>query len=277
MPVRSASFNPRLATRRARGLPRVSLDSIQGTALRSRPVLRTDLQGCRLPWRALAAVAWIAVTLSGVSASAQEATEDEGLSRTGATEGVDRTRLDVERLPAEAIPITRDLYAHGFFVEANVGARGFIGGVGRISDPGLFVAARFGYELLDWLWVSAVGEASIHQTNAPAPPSRAVFELMGALAEVRLQVNPTAEFAMWLGGQIGFLVSTTDVLSIYGMPNVSTIGLAYGGEAGMEAHFHSRHYSLGISGGARLSPSLDGFDGEIAIGIFGGPYLRCVF
>ncbi len=208
---------------------------------------------------------------------AQEDASSDGLSRTGETEAVDRTRLDVERLPAEAIPITRDLYAHGFFVEANLGARGFIGGVGRVSDPGLFIAARFGYELLDWLWVSAVAEASIHQTNAPAPPSRAAFELMGALAEVRLQVNPTAEFAMWLGGQFGFLVSTTDVLSIYGMPNASSIGLAYGGEAGMEVHFHSRHYSLGISGGARLSPSLDGFDGEIAIGIFGGPYLRCVF
>lgn len=219
----------------------------------------------------------LALTLQPGIVAAQEEAEAEGLSRTGETEGVDRTRLDVERLPAEAIPITRALYAHGFFVEANVGARGFYGGVGRFSDPGVLVAVRFGYEILDWLWVSAVAEASIHQTNAPSPPARGVFELMGALGEVRLQVNPTAEFAMWLGGQIGILVSTTDILSLYGMPNASSVGLAYGGEVGMEAHFHSRHYSLGLSGGVRMAPSLDGFDGEIAIGIFGGPYLRCVF
>lgn len=209
---------------------------------------------------------------------AQDAAEtDEGLSRTGETEEVDRTRLDVERLPAEAIPITRDLYAHGFFLEATVGARGFIGGVGRFSDPGVWIATRFGYEIFDWLWVSAVAEASIHQTNAPAPPARAVFELLGALGEVRLQVNPTAELALWLGGQVGILVSSTDVLTIYGMPNASTVGLAYGGEIGIEAHFHSRHLSLGALGGVRMAPSLDGFDGEIAIGIQGGPYLRCVF
>ena len=32
------------------------------------------------------------------------------------TEEPDPTRLDVERLPPEAIPISRDLYAHGFFL-----------------------------------------------------------------------------------------------------------------------------------------------------------------
>lgn len=203
--------------------------------------------------------------------------ETAGLSRTGETEGADTTRLDVERLPAEAITITRELYAHGFFVEGSLGARGFIGGVGRVSDPGVWLALRFGYEIFDWLWVSAVAEASIHQTNAPAPPARSVFELLGALGEVRLQVNPTAEFAMWLGGQVGFIVSTTDVLSVYGMQNASSVGLAYGGEVGLEAHFHSRHYSLGLLGGVRMAPSLDGFDGEVAIGLQGGPYLRCVF
>jgi hypothetical protein len=207
----------------------------------------------------------------------EETTSSEGLSRTGETEAVDRTRLDVERLPAEAIPITRDLYAHGFFVEATVGARGFVGGVGRFSDPGVWIATRFGYELFDWLWVSAVAEASIHQTNAPAPPARAVFELIGALGEVRLQINPTAELALWLGAQVGIIVSSTDVLTIYGMPNASSVGFAYGGEVGIENHFHSRHISLGLLGGVRMAPSLDGFDGEIAIGIQGGPYLRCVF
>lgn len=223
-----------------------------------------------------------AVLAAPGSAVAQAATDvpagdaAEGLSRTGETEGADTTRLDVERLPAEAIRITRELYAHGFFVEGSLGARGFVGGVGRVSDPGVWLALRFGYELLDWLWVSVVAEASIHQTNAPAPPSRAVFELLGALGEVRLQVNPTAELALWLGGQVGFLVATTDVLTSYGIQSASSAGLAYGGEVGIEAHFHSRHYSLGLLGGVRLAPSLDGF-GDMAIGIQGGPYLRCVF
>jgi hypothetical protein len=192
--------------------------------------------------RLLGLLACLALVPASVRAQAATAVPsgdaDEGLSRTGETEARDTTRLDVERLPAEAITITRDLYAHGFFVEGSLGARGFIGGVGRVSDPGLWMALRFGYELLDWLWVSAVAEASIHQTNAPAPPARAAFELVGALGEVRLQVNPTAELAMWLGGQVGIIVSSTDVLSVYGIRQAATVGLAYGGEIGIEAHFH---------------------------------------
>lgn len=228
-------------------------------------------------------LACVLLSLVPVPARAQTASDvtggdtSEGLSRTGETEGRDTTRLDVERLPAEAITITRDLYAHGFFVEGSVGARGFIGGVGRVSDPGLWIALRFGYEIFDWLWVSAVAEASIHQTHAPAPPARAAFELVGALGEVRLQVNPTAEFAMWLGGQVGIIVSSTDVLNVYGMQAASSVGLAYGAEIGLEVHFHSRHMSLGLLGGVRMAPSLNGFDGEVAVGIHGAPYLRCVF
>ncbi len=212
-----------------------------------------------------------------VSVAHAQTAETTGAPRTETTEEPDATRLDVERLPPEAIHITRDLYAHGFTLEGSLGARGFLGGIGRVSNPGLWLSVRFGYEILDWLWIGVLGEASIHETNAPTPPFRSVFELLGAMGEVKLQVNPTAELALWLSGQVGFIVATTDVPALYGIQGASSVGLAYGGEIGVEGHFHSRHTSIGLLGGVRLAPSLNGFDGELAIGIHGGPYLRYVF
>lgn len=220
----------------------------------------------------------VIATLATAHAAAQDAParSDADASRTGATEEPDRTRLDVERLPPEAIQVTRALYAHGLTIEGAIGGRGFIGGVGRVSTPGPMLSIRISYELLEWLWIGAIAEGSMHQTATPPPPGRQVFELMGAMGDVRAQINPTAEVALWLAGQVGFIVATTDVLSLYGQPAASTVGIAYGGELGLDVHFHARHLSIGLLAGTRLSPALDRL-GEIAIGIHGAAYIRYVF
>lgn len=224
------------------------------------------------------ALGLVTVTLgfTGAAAAQSSTTSDVDATRTGTTEGPDRTRLDVERLPPEAIPIQRSLYAHGFYVEGVLGARGYVGGVGNLSTPGPYFGVRLGYEVLDWLWIGALAAGSMHQTNAPAPPATQVFELFDVLGDVRLQVNPTAELALWLGGQAGMTIASTDVLRLYGQPDASSVGLAYGGELGIDLHFHARHLSLGALGGARLAPSLD-VRGSTAIGVHGGLTLRYVF
>ena len=222
-------------------------------------------------------IAWSLSALIAAPALAQETAPVEGAARTESTEEPDATRLDAERLPPEAIHVTRDLYAHGLTIEALIGARGFLGGIGRISGPGLMLGGRASYEIFDWLWVGALFEMSIHETSAPAPPATSVFELIGAMGEVKLQVNPTAELGLWLSGQVGILVATTPVAAIYGIQNAASTGIAYGGEIGVDGHFHSRHTSIGLLAGVRLAPNLNGFDGETAIGVYGGPYLRYVF
>ncbi len=218
----------------------------------------------------------LASVLGVTSLASAQAPVTEGAARTETTEEPDATRLDVERLPPEAIHITRDFYAHGLTIEAVLGARGFLGGIGRISDPGVMLGGRVSYEIFDWLWVGALFEMSVHETAAPPPPGRSVFELIGAMGEVKLQVNPTAELGLWLSGQVGMIVATTPAPAVFGIQNAASVGLAYGGEIGVDAHFHSRHTSIGLLAGVRLAPSLDGF-GETAIGIYGGPYLRYVF
>lgn len=206
------------------------------------------------------------------AAQAPEADPDATIS-----EGPDPTRLDVERLPVEAIELTRDLYNHGFFIEGWVGGRGFMGGVGRFSLPGLYANMGIGLEIFPFLWVRVAAEASIHRTEAPPPPSPTVFELLGALAEVRLQVNFSSRVALWVGGEGGVYVATGDVLPAYGFDQSDELGIMYGGSAGFDWHLLNRHYSMGLVGGGRLYPNLNSQDGEAAVGIHSAAYFRYVF
>jgi len=205
--------------------------------------------------------------------------DDEG--GTGAPPPVpypEPTRLDVERLPPEAIEVTRALYAHGLFLEAWLGGRGFVGGAGDLFDPGPFLNLGLGYEIFEWLWVRLAVEASLHTTDAPPPPSRTAFEILGAFVEARLQWNATARFALWVGGELGLAVALGDVLQSYGADDSDSVGLAYGGSLGADWHLRNRHYSLGLVAGARLYPTFDDPNsGDPAVGIHGAAYLRYVF
>jgi hypothetical protein len=209
----------------------------------------------------------IALLLVPLGAQAQETFVEEP----------DPTRLDVERLPPEAIEVTRDLYAHGFFLEAHLGARGFIGGVGDYAKAGPMAQISFGYELASWFWVSAAAELSLHGTDAPPPPSPTVFDVIDFLLQVRFQLNASARVALWLAGEVGIGFSTTDVLDTYGLDQADEVGFLYGGSLGFDWHMRNRHHSIGLQGGARVHSNLDGPSGDIAIGVHGTLYLRYVF
>lgn len=216
--------------------------------------------------------------MTAAPALAQQATEDDDDGPAVGTEEPDPTRLDVERLPPEAIPITRDLYAHGFFVEATIGARGWVNGIGDLTDVGPWATIGIGYEIFDFLHVILSAEGSMHNTNAPPPPAATAFEVLGGNAAIRLQANFTEAFAMWISGQFGVLIATTDILELYGYQDSTTIGITYGGEVGIDWHFRARHHSIGILGGVRHYPSLEASGGSSpALGIHGSAYLRYVF
>jgi hypothetical protein len=202
----------------------------------------------------------------------------EGISPEGpGEEEPDPTRLDVERLPPEAIEVTRDLYSHGFFLDAGIGGRGFIHGAGDVARGGPYMQVGFGYEILRWLWVRLGLEGSMHETDAPAPPARAVFEVLGTFAALRFQIDCSPRAALFLGGEFGLVFVTDDVLRSYGVQGADEVGITYGGELGFDWHFRNRHQSMGLLAGTRAYPSLRGFDGSIPIGVHGTAYLRYVF
>jgi hypothetical protein len=226
---------------------------------------------------ACACFLWLLAGSAVAQAPVPQTAEDDGGAPV-AREEPDPTRLDVERLPPEAIAITRDLYAHGFLVEAYLGARGFVNGAGDVTTPGPWASIRFGYEILDWLMVLLGVEGSMHQTDAPAPPAQGAFELVQGTVDLRVQIHPTAEFAIWLDAQFGLLVATTDLLVLYGFEGSDVVGITYGGELGLDWHLRSRHHSIGVMGGVRHYPSLEATNGTApALGVHGAAYIRYVF
>ncbi len=228
--------------------------------------------------RTLVLVILLTASWTSSTALAQQSNDDGDDGPSTATEEPDPTRLDVERLPPEAIEVSRDLYAHGFFLEATIGGRGFVNGIGSIVDAGPWATIGLGYELLDWLHIIVSAEGSMHNTSAPPPPASTAFELLGGNAALRLQANITEAFAMWISGQFAVLIATTDILSLYGFQDTTTIGISYGGEAGIDWHFRARHHSIGLLGGVRHFPSLERVGGSVpALGVHGSAYLRYVF
>lgn len=192
-------------------------------------------------------------------------------------EAPDPTRLDVERLPPEALAITRDMYSRGLFVQGYLGGRGFVGAVGRFSLPGPLARVGVGYELSDWFMLGGAIELSLHETDAAAPPSPGAFQLVDVLVEARLQLPFSARSALWLGGEAGFDWVPGNLLSTYGFADANSTGPMFGGSLGFDWHLLSRHHSIGLLAGARMYPNLQDADGEVAIGVHSAAYLKYVF
>jgi hypothetical protein len=190
-------------------------------------------------------------------------------------EAPDPTRLDVARLPPEAVEVTRDLYARGLFLEAQLGALAFVGDANVVSTPGPRIAIDVGYEFTHWLAVLLALEGSLHHTDNRAPPSATAYELLGSSAGVRLSLPLNARAALWGAGMVGVNWSSRDVLRALGFRDAFKLGMNYGGELGFDWHVRSRHHSIGILGGARALPSLARRD--FTLGVYGSIYLRYVF
>jgi len=173
------------------------------------------------------------------------------------SEAPDPTRLDVERLPPEAIAITRDMFARGLFLQASLGSRGFFGPLGSVANPGLLTRVSLGYELTDWLLFGAGFELSMHALHAPRPPSEGNFQLLDAVGELRLQWPISARCALWLAGEAGIGWTSGNLLVVHGFSDANSVAPVYGGSLGFDWHLLSRHHSLGLLAGARLYPGLD--------------------
>jgi hypothetical protein len=194
-----------------------------------------------------------------------------------AAEPKDPTRLDVERLPPEAITLDRSMFARGFYLEARVGGRGFVGGLAPLVAPGLSTRVTGGYELLDYVALGAAFELSLHETDAPAPPARTSLQMISAAAELRLRLPLHVRFALQLDGEIGVLTILGNALESYGLPDAHRLGLAYGAGLGFDWHLSSPHHSLGLMLHGRGAPNLDDPASDPTFAIGASVYLRYVF
>jgi hypothetical protein len=230
----------------------------------------------RLPGPAIPA--WLGLLgccLIALGARAQPEDEAELAPGEQVVEAPDPTRLDVARLPPEVIPLSRELYARGLFLEAQAGALAFAGDANIVSTPGPRFAVTIGYEFLSWLSAVLLVDGSMHRTDNQGVPHPTAYALLGSAAGLRFTAPIGARAALWAGGLVGVSWSSGDVLRALGFRDAFKLGVNYGGELGFDWHMRSRHHSLGILGGARVYPSLARSD--FTLGGYGSLYLRYVF
>jgi hypothetical protein len=192
-------------------------------------------------------------------------------------ESPDVTRLDVERLPVEAIAPTRDMFKVGFHLRAELGGQGFAGGVGRISSSGPAAHIAFGYEFTPWVALAAEFGLAMHETHAPPPPAATAFQVYTWLAQARFQLPVSTRVALWLSADGGVGMASGDFLQTWGYRNAGKVGLVYGGALGVDWHFMNPHHSIGLRAGAHLYPNFDAPSGEKALAIEAALYLKYVF
>lgn len=189
----------------------------------------------------------------------------------------DTTRLDVERLPPEAIAPTRDMFHVGFHLRAELGGVGFAGGVGRILSAGPIAHIAAGYEFFPWLALAAEFGLAMHPTSAPPPPSASAVQVYTGLLQARFQLALSTRTALWLSADGGGGYASGDFLQAWGYSRAGKLGLVYGGGLGFDWHFMNPHHSIGLRTGAHLYPNLDAAMGEKSVAVEAALYLKYVF
>lgn len=198
------------------------------------------------------------------------------VAQTQPSEEPDVTRLDVERLPPEVVPVSRDLFARGFFFEASLGGIGFTGGLEGLASVGPWLSIGLGLELFRYFAIRVAVETSTHAFIGPPPPDSGFIELFGATAQARLQIPLGARFAVWLAGEGGVVTAMPDLLETYGLEDSTSITPQFGGMMGFDFHHLHRHLSIGLQGGGRLMPGFEDYQGRTTIAVMGALYMRYV-
>jgi len=192
-------------------------------------------------------------------------------------EPLDKTRLDVERLPPEALPLDRDKYHVGWHVRAELGGQGFAGGIGRIAAAGPVAHVALGYELTHWFLLALDFGLGMHQSDAPPPPAASTFQTYTALAQARFSLPFSARSALWLSLDGGAGMASSDYLQSWGFTRAGKLGLVYGGALGFDWHFSNPHHSVGLKAAGHLYPNLVASNDERSVAIEGAAYLKYVF
>lgn len=210
--------------------------------------------------------------ISGCLLSAQRAQ-----AREPTPEPLDTTRLDVERLPPEAIKPDRALYHRGLHVRAELGGQGFVGGVGRIASMGPVAHLALGYELTQWFLLALDFGLGMHGSSAPPPPAATTFQTYTGLAQARFGLPLHARALIWLSGDAGVGKVSGDFLQAWGFERAGKLGFVYGGALGFDWHFLNPHHAIGLKAGGHVYPNLVASNGETSTAVEATAYLKYVF
>ena len=166
---------------------------------------------------------------------------------TSFTVGGAPARAQVTSEPSAVVFPDPAKFAHGFFTEGEFGVLWF---TGRASDevaPGFAVGARMGYDLFRFFAIQFHLLGSTHQTQGDTPTAGQLMQVYQGTVEGKLTLR-LVQWSFFAEGGLGAARMSTNLLYARGLAQYRT-GFTAGGGAGVDYHFLSRHFSIGLRGG----------------------------
>jgi hypothetical protein len=162
--------------------------------------------------------------------------------------GASAARAQVTAEPSAVVFPDPAKFAHGLFIEGEVGAVAFFGKAGDAVSPGFAVGARVGYDVFRWLALQAHFLGSTHQVSGDSPLSGQLIQTYQGLAEGKLTYR-FGQTSLFGEGGMGVERLSTNALYALGVEPRYRVGFVAGGGAGFDYHSLSRHFSVGVRGG----------------------------
>jgi hypothetical protein len=153
-------------------------------------------------------------------------------------------RAQVTSEPSAVIFPDPAKFARGFFTEGEMGSMVPIGRAGDEVGPGFAVGARVGYDVLKVIALQIHLMGSTHQTQGDTPLAGQLLQIYQATVEGKLTIR-FVQWSLFLEGGFGLARMSSNLLYARGLTRYRT-GLTTGGGFGVDYHFLSRHFSVGL-------------------------------
>src|SRR5262245_21080855 len=147
-------------------------------------------------------------------------------------------------------------FAYGLFTEGEFGGVGFLGPAGNEIAPGFALGARVGYDIFRFFALQAHLMGSTHPTQGDTPLAGQLLQVYQGLIEGKLTLR-LVQMSFFVEGGFGAARMSTNILHARGLATYRT-GFTAGGGGGIDYHFLSRHFSVGLRGGYYWLKHVDG-------------------
>jgi len=137
-------------------------------------------------------------------------------------------------------------FAHGFFTEGEFGVLSFSGRASDEIAPGFAVGARAGYDIFSFFAVQLHLLGSTHQSQGDTPIAGQLLQVYQGTVEGKLTLR-LVQWSFFVEGGLGAARMSSNLLYARGLAKYRT-GFTYGGGGGIDYHFLSRHFSIGVRG-----------------------------
>jgi hypothetical protein len=155
-------------------------------------------------------------------------------------------RAQVTSEPSAVVFPDPTKFAHGFFTEGEFGVLWFNGRASEEIAPGFAVGARAGYDIFRFFAVQLHLRGSTHQSQGDTPIAGQLLQVYQGTVEGKLTLR-LVQWSFFAEGGLGAARMSSNLLYARGLARYRT-GFTFGGGGGLDYHFLSRHFSIGLRG-----------------------------